>query len=248
MKHTISAVVMIVALGVSIYGLLAYLNMPSQGIISLLPVSMLAFPSISEWFKEWYKSQPEKEKELAKGKIQSHPLAVSFFVLWYLQLTRILVGAFVGAIIGVTLNLVGINEQEEIFKRSINVIVPPFSISILILAVVPIARYAAYRLKKLPLVWIAGCLFLDRLIAIAVVRIFQPIDLNGELIMNQLNEFFLMLLGAVVGWFWASHSQVEFIMSQLFKKLSPTDRKTLIELVRTLPDQSSRKEATQSEF
>jgi hypothetical protein len=136
---------------------------------------------------------------------------------------------------------------DEYFDRYVNdSLFMLFGILIIMGSVmVPIAIYLHHRLKQLSL-WTS----LGIIVVSYVLAIFEASILEGSLPENeQIGPLLVLLvptcatllLSVYIGRYIARQTQSEFTMTQLFKRLPQRDKKTLIELVDSLPSVSNQK-------
>jgi hypothetical protein len=227
------AVVLIVSLALHFSGV-------PEKITSVLVGGILGlYATLATTLAEQKKTKQERIAEVIKGNTYIHPVLVALYVLCYLQFTERTLGAIFGTAIAAAITMALENGQSEEQLRLIisNVIsvIGPLSVSVLmILAIIPIAKYATHRIKRFPLLWIIGVIILDRAISLAVVALIFKRTITMDSILSQL-DLPLYLPGAIIGYLWSRKTHSVYLMTHLFKQLSQSDQKSLIELAQTLP-------------
>lgn len=126
-------------------------------------------------------------------------------------------------------------QSRQMIEHIIPIVSPLFVNLLCVFMIIPIAKYATHRIKQFPFLWITGALILDRLISVVIYVSIFGIKYEAVGITLELGMFVLLLPGATIGYLWARKTHVAYIMARLFKQLSRSDQKALIDLVQTLP-------------
>jgi hypothetical protein len=214
---------------------LHYAKIPTEITGVVVPGLFGAYPFLVSQLEQRGKTRQEQIEELIKGDITIHPALAVFSIVCYLQFVERTLGAVFGAAIGMSLGIRG--YDSDAVRATVATVGPIFVNLLAIFAVIPIARHTTYRARRLPLLLIALGIALDQLInasvagivfRIPVFRLIGPVSISG----------LLLLPGALIGYLWAKRTEAAHIMNRLFRQLSPSDQRSLIDLVRTLPGAS----------
>lgn len=201
----------------------------------LLPVAGAIYKTFDEKMNEWSKSRQEQIDAAVKGKFDHHPLFVLFTVVIYLQLIERTIGALIGGAIGFALALLG---QSALIVPVVLIVSPLFVLFLSAFLIILIVKDATHQIEKYPLLWIIGALVIDQIIDIASARLILGIAF-GAALGSQIAVLILLLPGTIIGWNWGKRTQRVFVLQRLFKHLTPSEQKDLIDLVQTLPSLAS---------
>ncbi len=103
-----------------------------------------------------------------------------------------------------------------------------------------LAKYAAHHIHSRAVLWISGGFIISQLMSQALPFLLYGSAYSAGLSISMtvvgIVIVCLLLAGsAALGSWWARRTHQAYILSRLFKRLSPSDRRDLIDLVQTLP-------------
>lgn len=187
-------------------------------------------------------SKSERIQQFVGGE-GSNPFIVTFYVICFLQLIfetiALLFGValgFISALQSSSLSALDAYQQGGIGGGI-------FAYMFGIFLIVPIAKFVAYRIKRLPLLWITAAIVIDAIInwllyAVVGMRV-VGVHIPWQTIFLRIAvELVLLMPGAAIGVWWAKRTRGAYQMSRLFNHLSARDQESIIELLKATPEET----------
>jgi hypothetical protein len=184
----------------------------------------------------------EKVEKLIRGDAFESPVVTAIYVVLVLQVFQRVLGALVGGSIGLALAVRNVEEEET---AEIVAVASPLVVFVLSLFVTAYVSYVAtQRIRALASAWIGGALLVNTLINLGfAILVFDYIDRDwsvSALVVEGVVQFAALVAASLVGYWFARRSAERLILNRLVKELRPSDRRDLIDLVRTLPSVKQR--------
>jgi hypothetical protein len=197
----------------------------------------LMFSAVDEYIEDRGKTKQERVKELLYDDTYRNPVVVATYLVLGYQLLQRVIGMFVGAVVGTTLSASGATNSMTSVVFSV---APPFILFVSLPISVLLAKYAAHHIQSRAVLWISAGFIVSQLISQVV-----PILVYGRTFLSTLSIVgmvvdtvgicLLLVASAALGSWWARRTHRAYIMRRLFKRLSPSEQRDLIDLVQTLP-------------
>jgi len=208
----------------------------------VVPGIPVFFGLVNEYVEDRGKTKREYVRELLRDDAYRNPVVVVLYLILAYQLLQRAIGVVIGAAIGNALGKVVAANPD----LRINPVDPEFynisaviSLLLSLPASVLLAKYAAHHIRDRAVLWIAGGLIVSQLISEVVpFLVYGSTYFAGMSIVSMAAIVIVCLLlvgSAVLGSWWAKRTHRAYILRRLFKRLSPSDQRDLIDLVQTLP-------------
>ena len=230
-------------LGVTIIAVLGWTlighgaNLPAQLIDAVYALTLLTYTFLYEVLRDRTRSKSERVRAFVSGDVYINPWIAILFVIGALQFVERVSGGILGAAIGMGLGFV---HQGSAIDAVIMQTSPLFVELILAFMIIPIAKYAAHRIRKFPFLWIAGAIAVTEIITLAVPYILMHYAVTPITILDQAVFGLFLLPGAAIGCLWARKTQVAYGMSRLFSHLPRSDQEAIIDLMQLPPQPRTR--------
>lgn len=192
---------------------------------------------LQERLEQRSQTTEERVERLIRGDVFENPFVVAIYIVLALQVFQRVVGALVGASIGIALATRNVQEEEI---GDIVAVASPLVVFVLSLFATAYVSYlAAQRIRTLAGVWIASGLLVNTLLNLGgVILVYGYIDKDWSLsglAAEGFVQLVLLVAASLVGYWFANRSRERFILNRLVKELRPSDRQDLIDLITTLP-------------
>lgn len=182
------------------------------------------------------KSQAQQIVELKTGQYHIHPALGILYVIGFMQLIVNITTFLVSLGVGMALMLTGFTRlggELEAQRIAVNASGLPILI-VASMAIVPVSIFVAHRLKRQQLFWIVAGLICNTVFSLFVnvllFNSFFQIALSTELVAQLFVFVLFMLPGAIIGSLRARATQLQHVMSSLFRQLPAEDQRALAEL------------------
>jgi hypothetical protein len=177
----------------------------------------------------WKRQAPgDRVKAAVHGSFYRPAVEVVIYVVVILQLLQQTLAFLAGMGVGYALADRGVSDQAvaEIATEAAGFVIVPVTA----VAIIFLARSAAYRLKEHPFAWMSLALGLD-----FVVSLFTGIALSGAdhwalVVMAIVIRSSLFFGAAWIGVRWAQRTQALHVLHRAYRNLSPENRDALVEL------------------
>ena len=225
-------------LGVTIIAVLGWtlighgVNLPEQLIDAVYALMLATYTFLYEALRDRTRSTSERVRAFVTGDVYINPWIATLFVIGALEFVERVSGGLLGAAISMGLGQV---DQGKAADAVIMRTSPFFVELILVLMIIPIAKYAAHRIRKFPFLWITGAIAVSELITLAVPSILFQLQVTPTTILYQTVAGLLQLPGAALGCLWAKKTQMAYGMSRLFSQLPRSDQEAIIDLMQMPP-------------
>lgn len=184
------------------------------------------------------KTRSTRVRELMIPTSRMSPLVVFIYVLMAFQFLQRAMGGIVGGAIGSIIPKgLPYGVFLEIFKQfspAISQVVQILSIPIALL----LGKHLGHNIVRYPEAWAAFSMIVTQVINVLFLYLTLPDFLpeDGVVWILYFGVTVVYVAAAVIGCRWAKRTDLEYRMRRLYKQLSQTDKKALLELVVGLPD------------
>jgi hypothetical protein len=186
------------------------------------------------------KTKVDEMKDYLDNKHHISPYIATLYIVGFMQLSQRVVWLFI-------IFVLNIFEKGNVYTSyDLNNLSAIVGLSGCLL-IVPLALYITHRMKKNVFLWIFIGLLINQLISILIAVVFYKTLVFGQLLSGEffLNNIIINILvlvpGTILGYFWANNTQLTFVMNQLFQRLPREEQKQLLELTRSLPTVTDKK-------
>lgn len=201
----------------------------------VVPGVPVIFGIVDEYIENRRKTKRERVEELLHDDTYKNPVVVVVYLILALQLLQRAMGMLVGAAMGTALDAAGRADlTTSIVVANSGLLTFLYSLPLIVL----LAKYTAHHIRNRAALWISGGFIVSQLMSEALPFLLFGSAYSAEplVLMVGVAIACLLLVGsAALGSWWARRTHQAYIMSRLFKRLSPSDRRDLIDLVQTLP-------------
>lgn len=177
--------------------------------------------------------------DLLHGRINDNPVAVMVLFGLTLVLLEMLIGFAIGVAVGATTSQLGLDPTAADVQGAMAGPVAVVLLPILLVASVPLSKYASHRLGARPFWWLVGGIVISRVLS-ALTFLLTVEGGNGaiadpSLLIAPVVLGLFMVGAAYLGLLWARRAHESYAIAVLFRRLNPADRASLIELVGESP-------------